>query len=622
MKPFSRHFWTRREGNWKAHAEKYLLAFVGVVLFLFVVFLLILNDKAQKDLRAAKETEFVEEVKRRAESLGFFLNDRRNDLDDLAVSPLIEAYFLNKDLGMSYQYGLRANLEEIVKAVVRLVDTRRFGDKVEAIYGRMAMLDESGAVLADVTMDGETARNVPPDGRNLAALLTPERTGARVRFEGCPSAPAILVLRPLFHKERFVGQLIAWLRWDSVRGHHTSFGRRQTVVALSDGDGCAFFEGPAGTLRSSLVRRLDGQPDGEAESLVDVATGESAIAIAVPIVGAPLRYVAAISDASLFGGNVSAWLVGGLYGLTLLLFVSGVVIWRSGMRRDRLENELREAQKLEAVGQLAGGIAHEINTPSQYIGNNLKFLADAHATLFPLVRGCIALVDELRGRSEFAERVREIDTLRHNADLDFLAEEIPSATEQSIFGIKQISRIVLAMKEFSHPGVDGKAPTDLNRAIESTITISRNEWKHVATVETEFDAALPAVICLPGEITQVLLNLVVNAAHAIREAGRDAGEGRIRITTAVEGDAVVVRVEDNGTGIPESVRGKIFNLFFTTKEVGKGTGQGLSIARDIVVNKHGGSIRFETKVGKGSTFIVSLPIHGLAKGRGVEEEGR
>jgi signal transduction histidine kinase len=176
------------------------------------------------------------------------------------------------------------------------------------------------------------------------------------------------------------------------------------------------------------------------------------------------------------------------------------------------------------------------------------------------------------------------------------------------------------MKEFSHPGSQAKTPTDLNRAIENTITISRNEWKQVAKVETNLDAALPAVICMPGEITQVLLNLLVNAAHAVRAAGHDASQGRIRIATAVEGKAAVIRIEDNGTGISEGIRGKVFNPFFTTKEVGKGTGQGLPIARDIVVNKHGGSIRFETRTGKGTTFIIHLPILGGVQDRRADME--
>lgn len=595
-------------------ADKYLLAALGVILFLFVILLLVLHQRTQSELRAALEVEFSEDVRRRADGLGFFFSDRRNDLDDLSALPSLEAYFLNKDLGVSLQYGLGANLEEVARSMRRLVNARRFGNKAEAVYERMVMADEAGAVLIDVAPIGTAASGaVRRHDNDLSGFLTKHETEAVVRFDGCPSAPVVAVLRPLFHKGRLVGQLEAWLRWESVREHRLSFGRRQVGVAIADDAGCAFYDAPTEELRSALARSIAAIPGGDAASTA--ASGNRMVSVAVPVAMTPFRFVSSVPETALFAGNTSAWLVAGLSGVTFLLFIAGAVIWRSGLRRDSLEGELRDAQKLEAVGQLAGGIAHEINTPSQYIGNNLTFLAEAHVTLFALVRGCLALVDDLKDRPEFAERLREINNLRQAADLDFLTEEIPSATEQSIFGIKQISRIVLAMKEFSHPGAQGKAPTDLNRAIENTITISRNEWKHVAQVETDFAPTLPAVICLPGEITQVLLNLLVNAAHAVRDAGHDASNGRIRIATAIEGEAAVIRVEDNGTGIPEAIRGKVFNPFFTTKEVGKGTGQGLTIARDIVVNKHGGSIRFETRTGKGTTFIVHLPIRGVVKNR-------
>ena len=277
-------------------------------------------------------------------------------------------------------------------------------------------------------------------------------------------------------------------------------------------------------------------------------------------------------------------------------------------KRESLQRELREAQKLEAVGQLAGGIAHEINTPAQYVGSNLKFLSDTHCDLMDLLYECLSLVDATRGIEALSERIKEVDDARIRLDLDFLREEIPAAIEQSIFGVEQISRIVLAMKEFSHPGSKGKTPIDLNRAIENVITISRNEWKHHAKVETDLDPALPHLPCLPGEMNQVLLNLLVNAAHAIAQAGRSAKDGLIRVMTRTEAGHVVIRVEDNGTGIPASIRDQIFNPFFTTKEVGKGSGQGLSITRDIVVAKHGGAIRFDTETGRGTTFSIEMPL--------------
>jgi two-component system NtrC family sensor kinase len=174
--------------------------------------------------------------------------------------------------------------------------------------------------------------------------------------------------------------------------------------------------------------------------------------------------------------------------------------------------------------------------------------------------------------------------------------------------VETVARIVRAMKEFSHPGTAEKKPVDLNRAIESVVTISRNEWKYVAELKTEFASDLPLVQCLPGEINQVVLNLIVNAAHAIAERASSTEGGLIVITTQHSGDIVELRVSDNGTGISEATRPKIFDPFFTTKEVRKGTGQGLAIAHDVIVHKHGGTISVETEMGKGTTFLVRLPV--------------
>ena len=157
-----------------------------------------------------------------------------------------------------------------------------------------------------------------------------------------------------------------------------------------------------------------------------------------------------------------------------------------------------------------------------------------------------------------------------------------------------------------------KVAADINHAIRSTVTVSRNEWKHVAEMELDLDGTLAPVMCLAGEVNQVFLNLIINAAHAIAAKGGE-GKGRIMASTRKDGEWVEIRVVDTGTGIPENVRDKIFNPFFTTKEVGKGTGQGLAICHDVVVHKHGGEIFFETEMGKGTTFVVRLPIDAQEK---------
>ncbi len=276
---------------------------------------------------------------------------------------------------------------------------------------------------------------------------------------------------------------------------------------------------------------------------------------------------------------------------------------RARKEAERLERERRHAQKLEAIGTLAGGIAHEINTPIQYIGDNLRFLRDAFTDL----QTVLAAADPLRADAP------ALDDAWRRADLDFLRDEVPQALDQSLDGIRNVAGIVLAMKEFAHPSARDPIPFDANHALQTTATVSRNEWKHVAAITYDLTPDLPPVIGLPGEINQVLLNLIVNAAHAVTEAGRT--EGLIALATRVVEDSVEITVSDNGTGIPESIRERIFDPFFTTKPVGKGTGQGLAIAHDIVVHKHRGSITVDSEPGRGTTFTIRLPAVGEGAGR-------
>jgi len=276
-----------------------------------------------------------------------------------------------------------------------------------------------------------------------------------------------------------------------------------------------------------------------------------------------------------------------------------------------LEAQLRQAQKLESVGQLAAGIAHEINTPMQYVGDNVRFLQDVTVSAGRLFETLVSLARDERPPAACADLLRTIVEEVERIDLGYLHTELPQAIQQSLDGLQHVSRIVKAMKDFSHPGSDAKVAVDLNRAIETTLIVAQNELKYVAETVTDLDPDLPLVPCLPGEINQVLLNLVINAAHAIGDVVRLEGEptrGRITVTTrGVEG-AVEIRVSDTGTGIPEAWRTRIFEPFFTTKPVGQGTGQGLALAHGVVVTRHGGRIWFETESGKGTTFLVRLPI--------------
>jgi signal transduction histidine kinase len=297
--------------------------------------------------------------------------------------------------------------------------------------------------------------------------------------------------------------------------------------------------------------------------------------------------------------------------------VSGVKILR-GLMLDitefrRMGRELAAAQKLESVGRLAAGVAHEINTPVQFVSDNAQFLRSSIADIVVVVdayrnlRRVAQSVANSAG-ADLAAAVRRAADAEKSVDLDFIMDNAPIAIDSSIEGLGRIATIVRSMKEFAHPDQAQKTIADLNQAIRSTLVIARNEYKYVAEIDVEY-GDLPQVECHLGEINQVVLNLLVNAAHAIGDVVKD-GEalGTITIRTRADGDRVEISIGDTGTGIPEAVRDKIFDPFFTTKEVGKGTGQGLALAHNVIVNKHGGTLRFTTQIGKGTTFFIGLPI--------------
>ncbi len=286
--------------------------------------------------------------------------------------------------------------------------------------------------------------------------------------------------------------------------------------------------------------------------------------------------------------------------------------------RKLIEAHLVQAQKLESIGQLAAGIAHEINTPAQFVSDNVRFLRDQFGHLLTVVNHYAAELDPNAQQKTWEQRIEEARTTLQRLDYDFLRTEIPQALEQSLEGLARVTTIVRAMKEFSHPGSSTKQFADVNKAIESTITVCRNRWKIVADVETDFAPDLPPVPCHVAEFNQVILNLLVNSTDSIADCARknpSHERGRVVVSTRVDGDSVEIRVRDNGEGIAPEIRSRIFDPFFTTKQVGQGTGQGLTISRSVIVDKHGGTIRCESTPGEGCTFIVRLPL----EQRGVEE---
>ncbi len=274
-------------------------------------------------------------------------------------------------------------------------------------------------------------------------------------------------------------------------------------------------------------------------------------------------------------------------------------------KREQTEAELRLAQKMESFGTLATGLAHEINTPTQFVGDNIRFVKEGFEAIHTtyIQNGLIDHSQENRKGS----RTDPNPSLPHseNENLAYFFKEIPKALEDSLIGIQRIAEIVQAMNNFSHPGTKEKVSADLNLLIENAITVSRNTWKHVADLKTHLSPNLPKVPCFPGELGQVMVNLIVNASHAIEGAEQ---KGLITIQSREIPDGVEVTIQDTGTGIPQEIQDKIYDPFFTTKEIGKGTGQGLSMVRTAIEDRLHGTLWFTTRPGQGTTFFFDIPV--------------
>ncbi len=288
--------------------------------------------------------------------------------------------------------------------------------------------------------------------------------------------------------------------------------------------------------------------------------------------------------------------------------------------RRAMEQEQRLSQRLSSVGSLAAGIAHEINTPMQFVSDSVYFLKTAVGELNVLWPELAELSSGSRFGKDSSRTIERIEAALSTIGVDQLVIDANESAERALDGIRRVTKIIRAMREFAHPDNGEHTQVDINNAIETTLTVCKNVYKEVATVETDY-GPLPSVTCQYGEINQVFLNIIVNAAHAIEARKSQETKGLIRIATAVEDGFAVIRITDNGTGIPESVKSRIFDPFFTTKEVGKGTGQGLAIVQSVIVDRHRGRISVDSEVGKGTTFILRLPIEGLkAEIKGVEYE--
>ena len=303
---------------------------------------------------------------------------------------------------------------------------------------------------------------------------------------------------------------------------------------------------------------------------------------------------------------------------TLILMVRDLTDRKQAQKEQKMmEVQLRQAQKLESIGQLAAGIAHEINTPTQFVSDNTCFLRDAFKDLLVLTTVRNELISSAQKGPVPLQLLAREQEMAEEIDLEYLLKEIPIAIAQSQNGLKRISKIVSAMKVFSYSGAEEKTAIDINNAIRSTIEVSRNEWKYIAEMKQQLAPELPLVPLLPGEFNQVILNCIINAAHAIADTQEDDSKekGAITVSTRQDGDWVEISISDTGTGIPEAIRSKIFDPFFTTKEVGKGTGQGLAIVYSVITDKHDGKVSVKSEMGSGTTFNLRLPIANATKNR-------
>ncbi|MCE1255564.1 MAG: ATP-binding protein [Anaerolineae bacterium] len=317
---------------------------------------------------------------------------------------------------------------------------------------------------------------------------------------------------------------------------------------------------------------------------------------------------------TLLTGNNEKRLIGGsIASITNLNKVTTghVLVFQDITVKQQLEAQSMLSQKMEAIGQMAAGIAHEINTPIQYVGDNLGFLNRAFIKINDILNYYQSNIQAHLENCFTQSDLEEIESRLDEKKIKRYVNEIPTAILEATEGIERVRKIVLAIREFSHPSQKEKSATDLNHGIETTITISRNEWKYYADMETELDPDLPLVNCQIDEINQVILNMIINASQAIQDKIKNTPDqkGKIRIKTRKgENDKVVITIADTGSGIPKTILGRIFDPFFTTKGVGKGTGQGLSMAHNIIVNKHSGVIKVDSEVGEGTTFTIELPI--------------
>lgn len=506
------------------------------------------------------------------------------------------------------QAGLGIELERAVaRRALEVVPSLSAGQFLALNMSPNAMLERARSALSrgdlplsKVVVELTERASIAAYGRLRDDLRPLRERGLRIAVDdagaGYASLRHVLELRPDFIK------LDRWL----IDGLADDRARRVAVfsfVALARELGARVIaEGVERSEDLAAVRELGlhaaqgyllGRPSTSPDVVSTWCSDSNSAATAHP---ASASHVDPAPEEATCGEPVTAWTGAGLSSI--------------GRELERLEFDRRVSQRLEAVGQLAAGIAHEINTPLQYVGDSVSFLQDAVKDLLAL----LALHrDALQGyKPDLPAPTRQaLLEAEEDADIDYLSARIPAAFDRTADGIARVRSIVQAMKRFSHAAGNEVAPADINDALRTTLVVCRNEYKYIADVTLDLDE-LPEVVCNISELNQVFLNLIINAAQAIEDAREQDGDrAQITITTRRRGDSVVIKIADTGPGIPPAIIDRIYDPFFTTKPVGRGSGQGLALAL-ATIQRHAGSLRCQSTQGRGTTFTIQLPLQAAA----------
>lgn len=598
--------------------SRMLIYTAATLLVVYLVLLLGTTFHSQGQLNQAARQSLSFELEKRASALSYFYSERRADIERLATDNALSVFFSNRALGMSMEYGLRASLLTMRQLAAAMVDTRRL-DGVP-IYRRLVIRDLEGEILVDKGHDsggavfwGEASATGTASTELLVTSGPEPRVYVRatVRHRETPVA----VILALIDQEVVSDRLVRSLSEDEPQGIRLmARGAPETEPPATDSRLAAWVERlPPGWLEhlpERLLERLvapasEPQPERLAEPIPDtpfelVFTGDPRQAAGIL---ASRLYFYALAFLALALLGLLAFMAVQIQTRETALVTSRDALAEANARLLASQRQLVQSEKMASLGTLAAGVAHEINNPMGFIQGNLSTLGEYQRVLRGLVEDYRALV-ESRADTE-PELQRRWSERLGGEDFDFLSEDIDSLVADSLEGSRRVAAIVAGLRSFAHSGESRDESVDVNECVRAALTIAGNELKYKADVVHD-PVELPSIRGNAAQITQVLVNLLVNAAQAIEDWGE------IHIETVVEGRFVVVRVRDTGCGIELRHLDQLFTPFFTTKPVGSGTGLGLSISQGLV-ESHGGHIQVESERGRGSRFSISLPIAGVVR---------